>query len=79
MSGSAAARLLAADPVAVAPRLLGCVVRSRGVAVRLTEVDGERTVVFELRCNPEDIGKVIGKNGKTVGAIRTLLSTAAAR
>lgn len=47
--------------------------------VRITEVEGERTVIYELRCNPEDIGKVIGKNGKTVGAIRTLLSTAAAR
>ncbi|HIE11473.1 MAG TPA: KH domain-containing protein [Kiritimatiellae bacterium] len=47
--------------------------------VRVTEVDGEKTVVFELRCHPDDIGKVIGKNGKTVGAIRTLLTTAAAR
>ena len=47
--------------------------------VRITEVDGERTVIFELRCNQQDIGKVIGKSGKTVGAIRTILSTAAAR
>jgi hypothetical protein len=47
--------------------------------IRLTEVDGERTVIFELRCHPDDVGKVIGKNGKTVGAVRTLLSTAAAR
>jgi uncharacterized protein len=47
--------------------------------VRLTELDGERTVVFELRCHPNDIGKVIGKNGKTVSAVRTLLSTAAAK
>jgi hypothetical protein len=47
--------------------------------VRITEIDGERTIVFELRCNPEDVGKVIGKSGKTVGAIRTLLSTVAAR
>jgi predicted RNA-binding protein YlqC (UPF0109 family) len=47
--------------------------------VHLTEVDGEKTIIFELRCHPDDIGKVIGKNGKTVGAIRTLLGTAAAR
>ncbi|MFH0954195.1 MAG: KH domain-containing protein [Verrucomicrobiota bacterium] len=47
--------------------------------VRITEVDGEKTVVFELRCHRDDVGKVIGKNGKTVGAIRALLSTAAAR
>ncbi len=48
-------------------------------AVHITEVDGERTVVFEMRCHAEDIGKVIGKSGKTVGAVRTLLSTMAAR
>ncbi|MBN1269374.1 MAG: KH domain-containing protein [Kiritimatiellae bacterium] len=47
--------------------------------VRVTEVDGEKTVIFELRCHPEDVGKVIGKSGKTVGAIRLLLSTAAAK
>ena len=47
--------------------------------IRLASIDGEKSLVFELRCHPTDIGKVIGKNGKTIGAIRTLLSTAAAR
>lgn len=47
--------------------------------LRISEIQGERTIVFELRCHPEDVGKVIGKSGKTVGAIRTLLSTVAAR
>ena len=47
--------------------------------LRISEIEGERTVVFELRCHPDDVGKVIGKSGKTVGAIRTLLSTVAAR
>ena len=47
--------------------------------LRITEIEGERTIVFELRCNPEDVGKIIGKSGKTIGAIRTLLSTVAAR
>ena len=47
--------------------------------VKITEIDGERTIVFELRCNKDDIGKIIGKNGKTVGAMRTLLSTMAAK
>ncbi len=47
--------------------------------LRIAEIEGERTVVYELRCHPEDVGKVIGKSGKTVGAIRTLLSTVAAR
>jgi uncharacterized protein len=47
--------------------------------LRISEIEGERTVVFELRCHPDDVGKVIGKSGKTVGAIRVLLSTVAAR
>lgn len=47
--------------------------------VQITEVDGERTTVFELRVGPGDLGKVIGKKGKTAGAIRTLLSAASAK
>ena len=47
--------------------------------VRLTEVPGEKTVIFELRCNEQDVGKVIGRNGKTVGAMRTILGTLAAK
>lgn len=47
--------------------------------IDIAEIEGERTIVYELRCNPDDVGKVIGKSGKTVGAIRTLLSTVAAR
>ena len=47
--------------------------------IRISAIEGERTIVFELRCHPEDVGKVIGKSGKTVGAIRALLSTVAAR
>ena len=47
--------------------------------LRIAEIEGERTIVYELRCHPEDVGKVIGKSGKTVGALRTLLSTVAAR
>lgn len=47
--------------------------------VRITEIDGEKTIIFELRCHTEDVGKVIGKSGKTVSAIRTILNTAAAK
>ena len=47
--------------------------------VVVTQIDGEKTVIFELRCNPGDIGKVIGKNGRTIKSIRTLLGSAAAR
>jgi predicted RNA-binding protein YlqC (UPF0109 family) len=47
--------------------------------VSVREVDGERTVVFELRLNKTDIGKVIGKNGRTISALRSLLTSAAAK
>jgi len=47
--------------------------------VQITEIDGEKTIVFELRCNAKDIGKIIGKSGKTVGAMRTLLNSIAAK
>ena len=42
--------------------------------VAVSEVDGERTVVFELRVANSDLGKVIGKQGKTARAMRTILS-----
>lgn len=42
--------------------------------VSVSEVDGERTTVFELRVDTSDIGKVIGKQGKTAKAMRTILS-----
>jgi predicted RNA-binding protein YlqC (UPF0109 family) len=44
--------------------------------VKVTEVDGERTSVIELRVAKEDMGKVIGKQGRTATAMRTLLSAA---
>ena len=42
--------------------------------VAVTEVDGEKTTVFELRVAQSDLGKVIGKQGKTARAMRTILS-----
>ncbi|MCX6998265.1 MAG: KH domain-containing protein [Kiritimatiellaeota bacterium] len=47
--------------------------------LRLVELAGDRLTVLELRCSAEDVGKLIGKNGRTVGAVRTLLGTVAAR
>ncbi len=47
--------------------------------VKVTEVVTEKSVVYELRCNAKDVGKVIGRSGKTVGAMRTLLGAIAAR
>ena len=48
-------------------------------AVKITEIHGEKTSVYELRCQKEDVGRVIGKSGKTVGAIRNLLMALASR
>lgn len=45
--------------------------RPEEVAVK--EVEGERTTVFELRVATTDLGKVIGKQGKTARAMRTIL------
>ena len=47
--------------------------------VQVNEVDGERTVVFELRVGQGDMGKVIGKHGRTAKSIRTLLAAASAK
>jgi len=47
--------------------------------VSVSEVVGERTAVFELRVAKSDIGKVIGKEGNTARAIRTILSAAGAK
>jgi predicted RNA-binding protein YlqC (UPF0109 family) len=44
--------------------------------VAVKEVDGEKTTVFELRVASTDLGKVIGKQGKTARAMRTILGAA---
>jgi uncharacterized protein len=47
--------------------------------VDVTEVVGEQTSVIELRVAKEDLGKVIGKQGRTAKAIRTILSATSAK
>ncbi len=47
--------------------------------VAVAEVDGERTAIFELRVASSDLGKVIGKQGNTARAMRTILSAAGAK
>jgi predicted RNA-binding protein YlqC (UPF0109 family) len=44
--------------------------------VSVNEVEGEQTTVLELRVRNEDLGKVIGRQGRTARAIRTLLAAA---
>jgi hypothetical protein len=48
-------------------------------AVQVKEVERDDTTVFELLVAKEDLGKVIGKQGRTARAIRALLSAAAAK
>ncbi|WP_022852053.1 KH domain-containing protein [Limisalsivibrio acetivorans] len=43
-------------------------------AVRLEEVEGEKASIIELRVDNSDLGKVIGKQGRTAKAIRTILN-----
>ncbi len=47
--------------------------------VEVTKVDGERSRVLQLRVAPDDMGKVIGKRGRTVRAIRSVVRAAASR
>lgn len=47
--------------------------------VQVLVVEGEESQNYELRVNPEDMGRIIGKNGRTAKAIRTLVSSAAAK
>ena len=45
------------------------------VSLRASEAEGAR--LYELKVSPEDVGKVIGRDGRTVGALRTLIGAAA--
>lgn len=47
--------------------------------VKVSEVEGEKTSVIELTVAKEDLGKVIGKQGRTARAIRTILSAASTK
>jgi predicted RNA-binding protein YlqC (UPF0109 family) len=47
--------------------------------VKVEEVEGRHTSVLELKVAKEDLGKVIGKKGRTAQAIRTLLNAASAK
>jgi predicted RNA-binding protein YlqC (UPF0109 family) len=47
--------------------------------VEVTQVDGERSLILELRVAPEDMGKVIGKQGRIAKAIRTVVKASAVK
>jgi len=47
--------------------------------VVVTEIEGQQIYVIELKVAKEDIGKIIGKHGRTARAIRTILGAASAK
>lgn len=50
---------------------------SKDVAVH--EVTGQNTTIYEISCRKEDIGKIIGKSGKTIEAIRLIMMAIASK
>ncbi len=48
-------------------------------SVEVTQVDGETTCILEIRVAPEDIGKVIGRQGRNIASLRTLLHAVGAK
>ncbi len=47
--------------------------------VNVTEIEAEKSIVLELRVAPDDMGKVIGKQGRIAKAMRTVIKAAAAK
>jgi len=47
--------------------------------VEIAEVEGEQTTVYELKVAKEDLGKIIGKEGRTARSVRTILGAASAK
>ncbi len=47
--------------------------------VKVAKVEGERSIIFEVRVAPDDLGKVIGKGGRIANALRTLVRAAGAK
>lgn len=45
--------------------------------VEINEIIGERSSIFEVKVDPSDIGKVIGKQGRNIKSIRTIVNAAA--
>jgi predicted RNA-binding protein YlqC (UPF0109 family) len=45
--------------------------------VMIDQVDTDKATIFYIQVHSEDIGRIIGKNGRTIGAIRTVINSAA--
>ncbi len=48
-------------------------------AVQVRAIEGEQSLVLEVKVAPDDVGKVIGKQGRIVNALRTVVKAAAVR
>ena len=48
-------------------------------SVEVTSVEGEKSIILQLRVDPEDVGKVIGKKGRIAQAMRTLIKATATK
>ena len=48
-------------------------------AVSVNEIEGQSSIILELHVAPDDMGRVIGRNGRVANAIRTLLRVVAAK
>lgn len=71
---------MAAEPTL--KELLECMIRALvdlPNEVKISEIVGEQTTVFELVVAKSDLGKVIGKQGKTAKALRTILTAASTK
>ncbi|HZS49106.1 MAG TPA: KH domain-containing protein [Blastocatellia bacterium] len=45
-------------------------------AIKIREIQGEASIVFELQVGPGEMGKIIGKHGRTARSLRTIVSAA---
>jgi|TARA_B110000438_G_C15809624_1_gene649023 uncharacterized protein len=67
------------DKVAELIKLIASSLVDKPEEVEINEVSGDTTTVYELKVAQEDLGKIIGKQGKTAKAMRILLGAAAAK
>lgn len=45
--------------------------------IEISQIVGEKTLIFEVKVDPNDIGKVIGRQGRNIKSIRTIINAAA--
>ena len=67
------------DKVAELIKLIASSLVDKPEEVQINEVSGDTTTVYELKVAQDDLGKIIGKQGKTAKAMRILLGAAAAK